>query len=80
MWLSILWPLACAGLRLDYMTPCCDGTKDEDRDKSSDMFQEYDEASLVDELDECVLHLHEMSSEPTTTLTKTMHQKKDLTP
>jgi hypothetical protein len=55
---------------------CYEGTKDEDRNKSSDMFQECDEASWLDELDEsthftflkCLLH-------PATILTKMMHEK-----
>jgi hypothetical protein len=63
--LLILWPLACAGLRLDCAAPCCEGMKDDDRDKSSDMFRGCDEVSQLDELDEsthfnflkCLLHL-----------------------
>jgi hypothetical protein len=62
------------------VAPYCEGTKDEDYDKLIDMFQECDEASRLEELDEsthftflkCLLH-------PTIILTKTMH-KKDLTP
>jgi hypothetical protein len=65
------------GLRLDCVVPCCEGTRDEDRYKSSDMFQECDEASQLDELDgsthftflKCFLH-------PTTILTKMMHEKR----
>jgi hypothetical protein len=60
---------------------CYEGTKDEDRNKSSDMFQECDEASWLDELDEsthftflkCLLHL-------ATILTTTKHKHKALAP
>jgi hypothetical protein len=56
--------------------PCSNGMKDEDCDKSSDTFQECDEVSRLDEVDErtcltflkCLLH-------PTTILTKMMHRK-----
>jgi hypothetical protein len=55
---------------------CYEGTKDEDHNKPSDMFQECDETSWLDELDEsthftflkCLLH-------PATILTKMMHKK-----
>jgi hypothetical protein len=54
---------------------------DEDREKSSDMLLECDEASLLDKLDEstrftflkCLLH-------SATILTKTMRKKEDLEP